>query len=211
MAPWNAPYAGFFNLAHEAHIGTTIQKNNQWREHIMSYYRRIWNPGGTYFFTINLLNRYNNDLLIRHIDKLRQAIIWVKAKYPFTIHAWVVLPEHMHCVIELPEDDIDYALRLRLIKTAFSKTIPAQERRLSHSRQKRQERGIWQRRYWEHMIRNEHDYRAHMDYVHINPVKHGLVKQVSDWPYSTFHRLVEQGVYEKNWGGGNEQILSYKD
>jgi len=177
----------------------------------MPHYRRIWSPGGTYFFTVNLLRRYNNDLLVRHIDALRQAVAWVKAKHPFTIHAWVVLPEHLHCVIELPENDANYALRWRLIKLAFSKSMPYQARQRCLSRKKRHERGIWQRRYWEHKIRNDADYRAHMDYVHINPVKHGLVTQVADWPYSTFHHLVKKGFYEQDWGGGNEKDLSYTD
>ena len=92
----------------------------------------------------------------------------------------------------------------------FSKSIPTKERR-SQVRQKRGERGIWQRRYWEHLIRDEVDYRAHMDYVHFNPVKHGRVQRVSDWPYSTFHRLVEQGVYPPDWAGGNENMLAYGD
>lgn len=98
----------------------------------------------------------------------------------------------MHCVIELPEGDADFATRLRLIKMLFSREIPSQERR-SNVRVKRREHGIWQRRHWEHLIRDERDYQAHVNYVHINPVKHGLVKQVKDWPYSTFHKLVEQG------------------
>ena len=148
-------------------------------------YRRIWHPGGTYFFTINLLQRKNNDLLIRHIQPLRESIKTVKTHHPFEIHGWEVLPEHMHCLIELPENDADYATRIRLIKIGFSKAIPKTERR-SNIRIKRGERGIWQRRYWEHLIRDEADYRAHLDYIHYNPVKHGWVRQVKDWPYSTF-------------------------
>ena len=92
----------------------------------------------------------------------------------------------------------------------FSKALPKTER-LSAVRTRRGERGIWQRRYWEHLIRNEADYRAHMDYVHINPVKHGLVKRVMDWPYSTFHRWVAQGLYPPDWAGGTEDALDYKD
>jgi putative transposase len=176
----------------------------------MPDYRRAWHPGGTYFFTVNLLQRHDNDLLIRHIEALRESVRWVKSRHPFVIHAWVILPEHLHCVMELPPDDADYAVRWRLIKMGFSKSIPPKERR-SEVRQKRGERGIWQRRYWEHLIRDEADYRAHMDYVHINPVKHGCVSRVSDWPYSTFHHLVEQGVYPPDWAGGNENLLAYDD
>ena len=96
-----------------------------------------------------------------------------------------------------------------LIKMLFSKAIPKTEY-LSKIRKQRRERGIWQRRYWEHLIKNDADYAAHMDYVHINPVKHGLVKQVADWPYSTFHRMVKLGVCPPDWAGG-EEVLSYAD
>lgn len=174
----------------------------------MSNFRRAWCPGGTYFFTVNLLRRSDNDLLVRHVDLLRDAIRTVRQAHPFTIHAWVVLPEHMHCVIELPIGDTDFAVRWRLIKIRFSKSLPDREWR-SAVRLRRGERGIWQRRYWEHLIRDDEDFAAHMDYVHINPVKHGLVKRVVDWPYSTFHRLVEQGVYPLDWAGGFEEVTDY--
>jgi len=176
----------------------------------MPNYRRTWHPGGTYFFTVNLLQRDNNDLLIQKIDTLRYVVQSVKQRHPFMIHAWVVLPNHLHCVIELPIGDADFALRWRLIKLEFSKQMPYMERR-SEVRLKRGERGIWQRRYWEHLIRDEADYRAHMDYVHINPLKHGLVSRVRDWPYSTFHRLVQQGIYPHDWSGGDETALGYGD
>lgn len=173
-------------------------------------YRRAWHAGGIYFFTVNCLQRNNNDILIRNIDHLKQVISKVKKTHQFKIHAWVVLPEHMHCVIELPGNDADFATRWRLIKMLFSKGISKGEYR-SEVRKQRRERGIWQRRYWEHLIRDEADYQAHMDYVHINPVKHGLVKRVKDWPYSTFHRLVEQGTYSEDWGGGVADVISYDD
>lgn len=173
-------------------------------------YRRVWHAGGTYFFTVNCLQRRDNDVLTRHIDVLRDVITKVKNTHPFIIHAWVVLPEHMHCVIELPEGDSDFATRWRLIKLLFSRSLPKDEY-VSDIRQKRRERGIWQRRYWEHLIRDEADYQAHMDYVHINPVKHGLVANVKDWPYSTFHKLLERGVYPQNWAGGAELSLNYPD
>jgi putative transposase len=173
-------------------------------------YRRAWHKGGTYFFTVNWLQRKDNDCLIRNIDLLRDVVAKVKNTHPFIIHGWVVLPEHMHCVIELPEDDTDFAKRWMLIKMLFSRGIPKNEKR-SNVRIKRRERGIWQRRYWEHLIKDERDYQAHMDYVHINPVKHGLVKQVKDWPYSTFHKLVERGIYAQDWGVGMGGSLSYED
>ena len=176
----------------------------------MPDYRRAWQPGGTYFFTVNLLRRQGNDLLTRNIHLLREAVRMVRQRHPFIIHGWVVLPEHLHCVIELPLHDADFATRWRLIKIAFSKAMPLTEQR-SPVRISRGERGIWQRRYWEHLIRDDADFRAHMDYVHINPLRHGLVKRVGDWPYSTFHRLVEKGFYQANWVGGCEDRLEYED
>ena len=173
-------------------------------------YRRAWHPGGTYFFTINLLRRTGNDLLVRHADALRTVVAQVRNAYPFRIHAWVVLPDHMHCIIEFPKGDRDFALRIRLIKMSFSKKVPLTERR-SDVRVQRGERGIWQRRYWEHLIRDEADYRAHMDYVHINPLKHGLVRRVADWPHSTFHRWVAQGVYPNDWAGDGNDMALYDD
>lgn len=176
----------------------------------MPNYRRLWRPGGTYFFTVTLLERHGNDLLVRHIDALRQAVREVKRVHPFTIHGWVVLPDHLHCVIELPEGEHDFALRWRLIKMVFSKKVPKGEH-VSASRAKRNERGLWQRRYWEHLIRDEADFTAHMDYVHINPLKHGLVTRVADWPYSTFHHLVANGIYPADWAGSDEHLPDYRD
>lgn len=166
----------------------------------MPNYRRNRTKGGCYFFTVNLLKRRQNQLLIEQIDLLRKVVKQVKNKHPFHIDGWVVLPEHMHFMLTLPQGDDNYASRIRLIKTSFSKNLPKTELR-STVRQKRGERGIWQRRFWEHSIRDESGYNAHMDYLHYNPVKHGHVEQVRDWPYSTFHRLVKCEVYPENWGG----------
>ncbi len=176
----------------------------------MPDYRRAWHPGGTYFFTVTLLRRHGNDLLTRHIDVLRQAVGTVRQRHPFHIHGWVVLPDHLHCVIELPPGDMNFATRWRLIKMGFSKALPRSEP-FSQTRLRRGERGIWQRRYWEHLVRDEADFQAHMDYVHINPLKHGYVNRVSDWPYSTFHHLVEKGIYPLDWAGGPECDLPYPD
>ncbi len=177
----------------------------------MPNYRRAWHPGGTYFFTVNLLQRVGDDLLTREIDRLREAATHVRRTRPFTIHGWVVLPDHLHCVISLPPADDDFALRWRLIKAKFAKAIPLVERR-SAVRRRRGERGIWQRRYWEHLIRSDDDFAAHMDYVHINLVRHGLVKRVAEWPFSTFHRLVRQGVYPPDWAGSSvADTLRYDD
>jgi putative transposase len=139
-------------------------------------YRRVWHRAAPIFFTVNLRQRKGSDLLVRHVRALREAVKVAKVRHPFEIHAWVVLPEHFHCVLGLLPDDADYATRLRLIKARFSKALPKTERR-SAVWVRRGERGIWQRRYWEHLIRDEADYRAHLDYIHYNPVKHGWVKQ----------------------------------
>ena len=176
----------------------------------MPNYRRLRHPGGTYFFTVNLRTRQDNDLLVRHIETLRHTVKSVRARHPFHIHAWVVLPDHLHCVLELPDNDTDYSMRWRLIKTNFSRALPRTEATTA-TRIRRGERGLWQRRFWEHLIRDEADYRAHMDYVHINPVKHGLVSRVQDWPYSTFHRLVREGCYPAGWAGGEEDATGYKE
>ena len=172
----------------------------------MPNYRRNYVPGGCYFFTVNLLERKRN-LLTENIDLLRNSVRTVRRLYPFNIDAWVVLPDHMHCVLTLPPDDNDYPRRLRLIKLLFSKGLPATER-LSAVRKRRGERGIWQRRYWEHTIRDERDYSRHIDYVHVNPKKHGYVKQVVDWPYSTFHRYVADGLLPVDWCGADDDLTT---
>ena len=170
----------------------------------MPDYRRNRVPGGTYFFTVNLLER-NRTLLTDNIELLRSSVRAVRRAKPFHIDSWVVLPDHMHCIWTLPDGDADFASRWKAIKIAFSKALPHTES-LSPARQARGERGIWQRRYWEHTIRDERDYAAHMDYVHINPLKHGHVAHVADWPYSSFHRLVEVGVYAADWAGGDDDL-----
>ena len=171
----------------------------------MTDYRRNRVPGGTYFFTVNLLDR-RSDLLSRHIQDLRDAVRHVRAHAAFHIDAWVVLPEHMHCIWTLPDGDADFSSRWQAIKAGFSKSLPPGEHR-SASRIGKGERGVWQRRFWEHTIRDDRDYAAHVDYVHFNPVKHGLVSEVWDWPYSSFHRDVARGVYPAAWAGGGVDVL----
>ncbi|HWX37304.1 MAG TPA: transposase [Steroidobacteraceae bacterium] len=145
----------------------------------MPDYRRNRVPGGTFFFTVNLFDRRSN-LLVARIDALRDAVRQVRARAPFHIDAWVVLPDHMHCLWTLPEGDANFPSRWRAIKTAFTKSLPVGEPR-SLVMTNRGERGIWQRRYWEHTIRDDRDFAAHMDYIHFNPVKHGLVAHPADW------------------------------
>ncbi|MBE1160086.1 REP-associated tyrosine transposase [Dyella acidiphila] len=160
-------------------------------------YRRVKTPGGTYFFTVNLATR-TSSLLIDRIDALRNAVRQVKAQHPFRILAWAVLPDHMHAIWVMPEHDGDYSNRWKLIKQRFSKSIERTEA-VSSSRQHKGERNIWQRRFWEHQIRDERDLQSHVDYVHINPVKHGHVNRASDWPYSSIHRYIRAGMVTPDW------------
>ncbi len=148
-------------------------------------------------FTVALAER-KSTLLIDAVDNLRSAVARVKSKYPFTINAWVVLPEHMHAIWTLPEGDSDYPLRWRLIKGGFLRSLPATEYRRK-SRVYKGERGIWQRRYWEHTIKDEDDYRRCHNYIHYNPVKHNYVIRAADWPYSSIHRYIAQGIYPADW------------
>jgi putative transposase len=163
----------------------------------MPNYCRNRVPGGTYFFTVNLLDR-RSELLVTHVEALRDAVRDARRRAPFHIDAWVVLPEHLHCIWTLPPEDDDFSGRWRALKKAFSKAVPVNEPR-SSVRLQRRERGIWQRRFWEHTIHDDADYANHMDYVHFNPVKHGLVERVGDWPFYSFHRCVAAGLYPAGW------------
>jgi putative transposase len=165
----------------------------------MSNYRRQRLPGGTYFFTVNLLER-RGRLLVEHIGSLLEAFNVTRKFRPFEIIAIVILPDHLHCIWRLPEGDDDNATRWRHIKSTFSKQLPNAER-ISKSREKRSERGIWQRRFWERAISDAQDLTNHINYVYINPLKHGYVTKVRDWPYSSFHRDVQRGVFPEDWAG----------
>jgi putative transposase len=162
-------------------------------------YRRNFVPGGCFFFTVNLADR-RRRLLTDHADDLRAAFRETRCGHPFVTDAIVVLPDHLHAIWTLPDGDADFASRWRLIKAWFSRHVVASEE-VSRSRTIRGERGIWQRRFWEHTIRDERDYERHVDYIHFNPVKHGHVARVSDWPYSSFHRFVGRGIYPVHWAG----------
>ena len=165
----------------------------------MPDYRRARTPGGCYFFTVTLQHR-RRDLLTRHIGHLYAAIGRVLARHPLTTEAFVVLPDHLHALWRLPEGDADYPTRWALIKGAFSRSLAPDHHRGRASRRRRGERDIWQRRFWEHEIRNDRDYRLHLDYIHYNPVRHGLVSRAADWPWSSFHKYVEDGLYPADWG-----------
>lgn len=166
-------------------------------------YRRADIPGASYFFTVNLADR-SNSLLVDHVAVLREAVRVVKQRHPFHIDAFVVLPEHLHALWTLPENDADFATRWMLIKAGFSRCMAKNESR-SNSRVKKGERGIWQWRYWEHLIRDEDDYQRHVDYIHFNPVKHGHVNRAADWAHSSIHRYIKAGMIECDWGGYFEE------
>ena len=169
----------------------------------MSNYRRANTKGGTYFFTVITYRRQkilcNDEIRIA----LREAIQHVKKTHPFTIDAWVLLPDHLHCIWTLPENDADFGIRWAMIKRFVSKQCHSLRRDdwMTASKRKRKESTLWQRRLWEHQIRDEQDYERHIDYIHFNPVSHGLVNRVVDWPHSTFHRYVKDEVYQENWAG----------
>ena len=159
----------------------------------MSRYRRVFIPGGTYFFTLVTWHRRPLLTSDEHIGLLRDAFRHIKATRPFSVEGIVILPDHLHCILRLPPGDADYPGRWREIKKRFSSAVDSRTNR-------RNERPVWQRRYYEHAIRDEDDWRRHMDYLHYNPVKHGLVRSVADWPWSSFRRSVERGWYAEDWG-----------
>ena len=165
----------------------------------MPNYIRANVPGGSYFFTVALAER-SGTLLVDHVDALRRAFRTEYQASGFKVEAIVVLPDHLHCIWTLPPGDADFPGRWQRIKAAFSQGLPHTER-ISQSRQSKGERGIWQRRYWEHLIRDERDMDAHVAYIHFNPVKHGHVERVADWPHSSFHRFVRQRLIPADWGG----------
>jgi len=164
-------------------------------------YRRANVKGATYFFTVNLAQR-KNTLLVDEFDKLRSIMNKVKTDHPFILDAFVVLPDHLHAMWTLPTGDNDFSKRWMLIKAGFSRQLPKIEN-INNSRIKKGERGIWQRRYWEHLIRDDCDYERHVNYIHYNPVKHGHVNQAIDWPYSTIHVYVQKGIVGSDWGWVN--------
>ncbi len=164
----------------------------------MSEYRRVWLPGGTFFFTVNLQDR-SSDLLVARVDALRAAFARTRRDRPFNLIAAVVLPEHLHVLWQLPLGDADNATRWRQIKSLFTRQVGARGL-LRQSQTDRREAAIWQRRYWERVIRDDNDLRAHIDYIHYNPVRHGWVERARDWPHSSFHRYVREGVLSVDWG-----------
>jgi putative transposase len=169
----------------------------------MPNYRRFYFPGGTYFFTIVTCNRYPffNSPIARRI--LLASCRLVEHEMPFKLFAWAVMPEHLHAVVTLPRGDCDFSTRIKKLKKSFSESWLASgghEEPISESRKRKKERGIWQRRYYEHLVQDEIDLENHVDYIHFNPVKHELVQSPNQWRWTSFQRFVKAGQYSIDWG-----------
>jgi putative transposase len=173
----------------------------------MVQYRRNKTKGGSYFFTLTLQDR-RTDLLVKHVDVLRKSIKKVQLELPFKIEAIVILPEHLHALWKLPTDDENYSVRWQKIKSLFTHEIIKCGVPLKKGR--KDEYNLWQHRYWEHTIKDERDFENHVNYIHYNPVKHNLVKQVRDWQYSSFHTYVKNGILPLDWGGNCDLSSSGK-
>lgn len=177
---------------------------------IMPNYRRFYASNTYYFFTVVTYKRrpiFQNESAI---NLLKQTIKTIKNKHPFGLEAIVILPEHIHSIWQMPDDDIDYSLRWQLIKMRFTKLSKENinnHTMSSSSRIHKREQTIWQRRFWEHRIRNEKDFERHFDYIHYNPVKHGYVNNPKDWQWSTFHKYVNEGWYDEDWGNSEPTAL----
>lgn len=169
----------------------------------MVQYRRNFLQGGTFFITATLADR-SSSALTDHIACLRPAVIKTRRQHPFVIDAIVVLPDHLHLVMTLPDGDANFSIRLSLIKRRFTDAVVRAGNPIA--RLPNGEMALWQRRFWEHTIRDERDFERHVDYIHFNPVKHGLVTRVRDWPYSSFHRYVRTGVLPDDWAGDSRQL-----
>ena len=162
----------------------------------MVQYRRSRVAGGTFFFTVNLRDR-RCALLVQHAEALRGIVREVRTQLPFGIDAMVVMPDHWHAVWTLPPGDNGYARRIRLIKARFTRYLI--KTGAPFEKDTRGDFDLWQKRFWEHTVRDDRDFAAHVNYVHINPVKHGYVVRAIDWPHSTFHRYVNNGTLPADW------------
>lgn len=164
-------------------------------------YRRDYTAGATYFFTVVTFRRALLFNRPEAVAGLRAAFYGEMARRPFQIDAIVIMPDHLHAIWTLPAGDMDYSIRWRNIKRSFTTIIPSEQRpSVVASRQRKHEQSIWQRRFWEHRIRDERDFNRHTDYIHYNPVKHGIVTRPVDWPYSSIHRYIRDGVISPDWG-----------
>jgi putative transposase len=180
----------------------------------MSNYRRYYVPGGTYFFTLVTQDRAPFLCTDAAREILRAKFQASLIERPFGLVAIVLLPDHLHTMWSLPEGDMAYPARCAWIKKEFTKSWLAAggtEKAVSDSKAGSRPRGVWQRRYWVHTIRDEEDFTQQFNHIHYNPVKHGLVKRSREWPYSTFHRYVREGIYPPNWGEGPQDIGTLED
>ena len=166
----------------------------------MPNYRRMLVPGGTYFFTVTLADR-STRTLVEHIDTLRRAFKLTWQELPFRTDAIVVLPEHLHCIWSLPAGDANYSFRWQRIKARFTYGC---RREMGARMNPASLPALWQRRFWEHLLRDEDDFARHVDYIHFNPVKHGHATRASLWPYSSIHQYVRKGIVPADWAGDRE-------
>jgi putative transposase len=169
----------------------------------MPEYRRIKQEGGIYFFTLVTYQRQELFASPEVRVLLMDTVDEVKKFHPFEMIAYCVMEDHVHLLWQMPMDDANYSMRIGLIKRRFSRKFVARYGQIlprTESQLKRQEMAIWQRRYWEHMIRDEQDLEQHIAYIHFNPVKHGLVNRVRDWDCSSFHDYVRVGFFDIDWG-----------
>ena len=167
----------------------------------MVRYRRNFVPGGTFFFTLALADR-RSSVLVEHVQLLRSAFRDVRDRTPFSVDAIVVLPDHLHTMLSLPTGDSDFSGRWKAIKSKFTRGVVASG--VAIPRNQRGEYLLWQRRFWEHTIRDEQDFERCANYVHFNPVKHRLVSSPVEWPFSSLHRYIRTGVLPGDWGGGDD-------
>jgi putative transposase len=171
-------------------------------------YRRPKINGGTFFFTLVTYERRKLFSEQRNINLLRKVIQEIKQVHPFKMQAYVLLPDHFHCIWTLPDDDDDFSTRWRLIKSYFTRSCVLPEKyKPTLTRKSKGEQCVWQRRFWEHAIRNDSDFENHAAYIHFNPVKHGYVTDPKDWQQSSIHYYIEKGIYPGNWGGDNMFVL----
>ncbi len=173
-------------------------------------YRRARTKGGAYFFTVITFKREKILTEPENVKILRKAFQYVMKKHAFKIDAFVLLPDHLHCIWTLPQNDHDFSTRWRLVKSYFTRKCHKRFKQTPfESRKNKKEQALWQRRFWEHLIRDEDDMVNHVEYIHYNPVKHGLVNAPKEWEFSSFHRFVREGTYQDEWGNGHK--ISFKE
>ncbi len=174
-------------------------------------YRRSSAKGATFFFSVVTHKRCPILCHEANVALMKEAFQTIIKKHPFTIDAFVLLPDHLHCIWTLPENDNDFAMRWRQIKGHFTRGCRDEfKEKRTAAQLARGEQAVWQRRYWEHQIRDDADFIKHVEYIHYNPVKHGFTKSPKAWPHSTFHRYVKQGIYQRDWGAGDEVVFEHK-